>query len=149
MLWKVRLTDKHHFILLNIGACPVLPFPSLPLVTNFASPMGIEIKTKWLSQAACRHHKLRNFCARLNHFLGVYRKKWRLPYSSFFRVIRRGVLCFFCRCTFHGENCEIKSPFSAFFKKVKTGGFVLWFSPWKMHRQKKQSTPWRRARKNE
>ena len=44
------------------------------LVTNFASPKGIEIKTKWLSQAACRRHKLRNFCARLNHFLGVYGK---------------------------------------------------------------------------
>merc|ERR1712002_257410 len=35
------------YILLNIGGCPpLLPFPSLPLVTNFASPMGIEIKTK-------------------------------------------------------------------------------------------------------
>ena len=47
---------------------------SFSLVTNFASPKGIEIKTKWLSQVACRHHKLRNFCARLNHFLGVYGK---------------------------------------------------------------------------
>merc|ERR1712101_36186 len=38
----------------------------------------------------------------------------------FFHVLHRGILCFFCRCFFHGENCETKSPFSAFFKKAKT-----------------------------
>ena len=66
-----------YYILLNIGGCPplLLPFPSLPsLVTNFASPMGIEIKTKWLSQVACCHHKLRNFCLRLTTFWGFTEK---------------------------------------------------------------------------
>ena len=31
---------------------------------------------------------------------------------------------------------------------VKTANFVSQFSPWKMHQQKQQSTPWQRARKN-
>ena len=39
--------------------------------------------------------------------------------------------------------------FWLFWKKPKKGNFVLQFSPWKKHRQKKQCTPWRRARKNE
>ena len=37
--------------------------------------------------------------------------------------------------------------FWLFWKKPKKGDFVLQFSPWKMHRQKKQSTPGRRAQK--
>ena len=39
--------------------------------------------------------------------------------------------------------------FSRFFKKAKTGDFVLQFSRGKMRRPKKQSTPRRSARKNE
>ena len=34
-----------------------------------------------------------------------------------FYALRRGVPCFFCRCIFHGENCETKSPFFGFFQK--------------------------------
>merc|ERR1712002_978294 len=43
-------------------------------------PRGCKMLRKVLppkaghSQVACRHHKLCNFCARLNHFLGVYGK---------------------------------------------------------------------------
>ena len=36
-------------------------------------------------------------------------KNWRLPSCLFFRALHRGVLCFFCRSIFHGENCETKS----------------------------------------
>ena len=39
--------------------------------------------------------------------------------------------------------------FWLFWKKPKKGDFVSQFSPWKMHWQKKQSTPRRRTRKNE
>ena len=39
--------------------------------------------------------------------------------------------------------------FWLFWKNPKKGDFVLRFSPWKKHQQKKQSTPQRRARKNE
>ena len=37
-------------------------------------------------------------------------KNLRLLSSSFFRARRRGVLRFFGRRIFHGENCETKSP---------------------------------------
>ena len=62
-------------------------------------------------------------------------KKWRLPSSSFFCALRCGTK----------QNCL----FLAFLKNLKKGNFVLRLSPWKKHQQKKQSTPRRRARKNE
>ena len=75
-------------------------------------------------------------------------KNWRCTFYSFFHALRRGVLCFFCRCIFHGENCKTKSPVLTFLKKAEKGDFVSQFSPWKMHQQKKQSTPRQRTWKN-
>ena len=46
-------------------------------------------------------------------------KNLRLLSSSFFRALRRGVLRFFGRRIFHGENRETKSPVFAFFKKAE------------------------------
>ena len=46
-------------------------------------------------------------------------KNLRLLSSSFFRALRRGVLGFFGRRIFHGENRETKSPVFAFFKKAE------------------------------
>ena len=37
--------------------------------------------------------------------------------------------------------------FSVFLKMLKSGHFVLWISLWKLHRQKKLSTPWQSQRK--
>ena len=93
----------------------VLLLPSL--VTNFASPKGIEIKTKWLSQAACRRHKLCNFCARLNHFLGVYGKMktaivFIFPCSSSWCTLFFSVDAFFME-----KIAKQNRLFSAFFQK--------------------------------
>ena len=124
--------------------------PSLPsLVTNFASPKGIEIKTKWLSQAACRRHKLRNFCARLNHFLGVYGKNEDCHLLRFSVLFVMVYFVFSVNKFFMEKIPKQNRLFWLFFKKVKTGDFVSRFYPWKMHRQKKQSTPRRRGQKNE
>ena len=56
---------------------------------------------------------------------GGLQKKWRLPYSLLFRALRRGVLCFFCRCVFHGENCETKLPFFGLFQKSQNRQFCF------------------------
>ena len=95
---------------------------SLPfLVTNFASPKGIEIKTKWLSQAACRRHKLCNFCARLNHFLGVYGKNedcHLLCFSMLFVVV---YFVFSVDAFFMAKIAkQNRFFFGFFFKKAKT-----------------------------
>ena len=47
----------------------------------------------------------------------------------------------------HRDFCETCGTLLAFFKKVKTSDFVWQFSPWKMRRPKKRSTPRRSARK--
>ena len=66
-----------------------------------------------------------NFCAGLNHFLGVYRKNEDCHLLRFFHVLCRGVICFFCWCIFHGENCETKSPFFSFFQKSQNRRFCF------------------------
>ena len=108
---------------------------SCSFVTNFASPKGIEIMTKWLSRAVCRCHKLCNFCARLNQFLGVYRKngdRHLLRFSVLFIV----VCSVFSVNAFFMEKIAKQNRLFQLFKKVNTGHFVSRFSPWKMHQQK-------------
>ena len=46
-------------------------------------------------------------------------KNWRCTFYSFFHALRRGVLCFFCWCIFHGENCKTKLPVLTFLKKLE------------------------------
>ena len=46
-------------------------------------------------------------------------KNLRLLSCSFFRADRRGVLRFFGRRIFHGENRETKSPVLTFWKKAE------------------------------
>ena len=91
---------------------------------------------------------LKMFCKNLcNKVLKMKNLRW--PSSLFFHPLHCGVLWFFCPCIFPGENRETKSLVLTFLKKAEKGKFVSQFSPWKMHRQKKQSTPQRRTRKNE
>ena len=52
----------------------------------------------------------KNLCDKVSKF-----KIWRCTIYSFFCPLRRGVLCFFCRCIFHGQNCKTKSPFFRLF----------------------------------
>ena len=70
-------------------------------------------------------HKLRNFCARLNHFLGVYGKNEDYHPLCFFVLFIVVYFVFSVNAFFHGENCETKSPFSAFFKKAKKRQFCF------------------------
>ena len=94
----------------------VLLLPSL--VTNFASPKGIEIKMKWLSQAACHRHKLHNFFARLNQFLGVYGKMKTAIFFVFPCSLSRCTL-FFLSMHFSWRKLQNKIAFFVFSKKSK------------------------------
>ena len=74
----------------------------------------------------------KNLCDKVSKF-----KNLRWPFFSFFHALCRGVLCFFCRSIFHGENCEIKlavltekSSFFYFFKKLKISEIFLQKSLW-------------------
>ena len=46
-------------------------------------------------------------------------KNLRWLSCSFFRAVRRGILRFFGRRIFHGENRKTKSPILSFLKKAK------------------------------
>ena len=51
------------------------PRPKVPILRGVYMLPQILWRARDLGlQGACRHHKLLNFCARLNHFLGVYGK---------------------------------------------------------------------------
>ena len=72
------------------------------------------------SQAACRHHKLRNFSARLNHFLGVYGKNedcHRLRFSVLFVVV---YFVFSVDAFFMEKIAKQNCLFFSFLKKAKT-----------------------------
>ena len=56
----------------------------------------------------------KNLCEKVSKI-----KNWRCTFYSFFRALCRGVLCFCCRCIFHGENRETKSPVLTFLKKAE------------------------------
>ena len=71
-------------------------------------------------QGARRHHKLHNFCARLNHFLGVYGKNrdyYLLCFSVFFVVV---YFLFSVDAFFMEKIAKQNHLFSVFFKKAKT-----------------------------
>ena len=80
-------------------------------------------------QGACHRHKLHNFCVRLNHFLGVYRKNedcHLLCFSMFFDVV---YFVFSVNAFFKEKIAKQNRLFRLFFKTVKTGDFVSQFFP--------------------
>ena len=71
------------------------------------------------SQAACRRHKLCNFCARLNHFLVVYGENEDYHRLRFFVLF---VVVYFVFCfdgLFMEKIAKENRVFSASFKKAK------------------------------
>ena len=61
---------------------------------------------------------MKMFCKNLcDKVLKIKNLRWLS--CSFFRAVRRGILRFFARHIFHGENCKTKSPVSGFLKKAK------------------------------
>ena len=64
-------------------------------------------------------------------------KNLRWLSCSFFRAVRRGILRFFGRRIFHGENRKTKSPILSFFKKTKIYENVLQKSLWQSFENKK------------
>ena len=86
----------------------------------------------------------KNLCEKVSKI-----KNWTCTFYSFFRALCRGVLCFFCWCIFHGENCEKKSPFFSFFQKSQNRRFCFTIFSMKNALTEKQSTPRWRTRKNE
>ena len=89
-----------------------------------------------------------NFCARLNHFLGVYGKNENyhpLCFFVFFVVVYFFSVDAFFMEKIAKQNCL----FLAFFKKVKQVILFHDFLHEKSIDRKKQSTPRQRARKNE
>ena len=80
-------------------------------------------------QGACCRHKLCNFCARLNHFLGVYGKNEDYHLLRFFVLFVVVYFVFSVDPFFMEKIAKLNRFFSVFFKKVKTGDFVSQFSP--------------------
>ena len=87
--------------------------------------------------------KLCNLWAWLNCFLGVYGKSLGVQNDRLRQPLKMDVRekkVFFLFLT-SVSPCTFPF-FQVFFKKIKTGDFVSWFSPWKMCWSKGWSTPW-------
>ena len=72
------------------------------------------------SQVACHCHKLCNFCARLNHFLGVYGKNEDYHPLRFFVLFVVVYFVFSVDAFFMEKIVKQNRLFLAFFKKAKT-----------------------------
>ena len=66
----------------------------------------------FLKKRKMGYFKSKNLCDKISKI-----KNLRLQFSCIFRRDRRGILCFFCRWSFHGEICDTKLPFFYFQKK--------------------------------
>ena len=69
---------------------------------------------EFLKKRKMANFKSKNLCDESSKI-----KNLRWQFSCIFRCLCRGVLHFFCRRHFHGENCRSKSPFLDIFKKLK------------------------------
>ena len=75
----------------------------------------LEFLKKW----KMANFKSKNLCDESSKI-----KILRWQFSCIFRWLRRGILRFFCRRRFHGENPRSKSPVLKNFKKVKNWVFL-------------------------
>ena len=71
-------------------------------------------------QGARHRHKLHNFCARLNHFLGVYGEKEDYHRLRFFVLFVVVYFVFYVDALFMEKIAKEYCVFSAFLKKAKT-----------------------------
>ena len=72
-----------------------------------------------LKKRKMANFKSKNLCDKSSKI-----KNLRWQFSCIFRCLRRGVLRFFCRRHFHGENCRSKSPVLQISKKVEKWAFL-------------------------
>ena len=73
---------------------------------------------EFLKKRKMANFKSKNLCDESSKI-----KNLRWQFSCIFRCLRRGVLRFFCRRRFHGENCRSISPVLQISKKVEKWAF--------------------------
>jgi len=73
---------------------------------------------EFLKKRKMANFKSKNLCDESSKI-----KNLRWQFSCIFRCLRRGVLRFFCRRRFHGENCQSISPVLQISKKVEKWAF--------------------------